>query len=385
MKILHICPQYTEGFSYQENYLPKYQKKEGHDIVLVASNWEYDEDGELKEKEPSIQTNQDGIKIIKRKIAKGKPYSAKIKDLEGLEQIIKEEAPDLIFQHGCQHIHIKTVVDYVKKNPGVKVIVDNHADYSNSATSWVSKNILHRVIWRHYAKMIEPYAEVFYGVLPSRVKFLSELYGISPEKCELLVMGADDELVEKAEQEKTAVKEELGFEKNELLLITGGKIDLAKKQTLVLMEAVNEINRKGILSQPLKLIIFGSVVPELKEEFDSLCNENIKYLGWMKSEETYRYVAAADLAVYPGRHSVLWEQTAAQGIPMVVKYWDGTDHVNVADNVKFLYEDNPKELERVLTDIFTEEGALKSLKTGAEKGRSEFLYSRIAKKSLSKI
>ncbi len=385
MKILHICHQYTESLSYQENYLPKYQKKEGYEVALVATNWEYDENGDRKEIEPYTRVNKDGIKIIKVRIKKGKSYFSKINELEGLKEILEEERPDVIFLHGCQHIYIKTVVNYVKKNSGVKVIVDNHADYSNSATSWVSKNILHRIFWRHYAKMIEPYTEIFYGVLPSRVKFLTELYGIPAEKCELLVMGADDELAEKAEQEKNTVREELGIGEEEPFLITGGKINATKKQTLLLMEAVNAINQKGILQQPLKLLIFGSVVPELKEEFDGLCNENIQYLGWMKSEETYRYVAAADLAVYPGRHSVLWEQTAAQGIPMVVKFWDGTDHVNVADNVKFLYQDTAEELEKVLTEIFIDGETLKVLKAGAEKGKGEFLYSRIAQKSLSKI
>ncbi len=385
MKILHVCTQYTEGLSYQDNYLPKYHKRLGHDVSIVAPNWDYDESGDFKESPAGEYVNEEGIRVRKVRFEKGRTYHHKIRRMESLKEIIEEEAPDLIFQHGCQHIHMKTIVDYLKKYPQTKVIVDNHADYSNSATSWISKNILHKIIWRCYAKMIEPYAEVFYGVLPSRVKILTELYGISPKKCELLVMGADDELVEKAEREKETVKQELGIDEDNLLLVTGGKIDLAKKQTLFLMEAVNEINRENILPYPLKLMVFGSVVPELKEEFDSLCNENIYYLGWKKSEETYRYIGAADLAVYPGRHSVLWEQTAAQGVPMVVKYWDGTDHVNVAENVRFAHHDTVEELKTILIDILGKKENLEALKAGAEKGKTEFLYSQIAKKSLSKI
>ena len=34
------------------------------------------------------------------------------------------------------------------KNPNVKIFVDNHADFSNSATNWLSLEILHKKIWK---------------------------------------------------------------------------------------------------------------------------------------------------------------------------------------------------------------------------------------------
>lgn len=59
-------------------------------------------------------------------------------------------------------------------------------------------------------KKIEPYVKKFYGVLPARVDFLIDVYNLPKEKCELLVMGADDDLVKKNEKPEIRKK----FESN---------------------------------------------------------------------------------------------------------------------------------------------------------------------------
>lgn len=147
------------------------------------------------------------------------------------------------------------------------VFVDNHADFSNSATNWLSKNVLHKGLWRRCAHTIEPYTKKFYGVLPVRVDFLKNIYKLPPEKCELLVMGADDELVEKAKVSgaRERIRENYGIHDDDFLILTGGKIDQWKKQTLLLMKAVQNIQNERI-----RLIVFGSVTQELMDQVKAL-------------------------------------------------------------------------------------------------------------------
>jgi hypothetical protein len=38
MKIIHICQYYNDGFGYQENLLPRYQAKLGHDVMVITSD-----------------------------------------------------------------------------------------------------------------------------------------------------------------------------------------------------------------------------------------------------------------------------------------------------------------------------------------------------------
>src|SRR5699024_600712 len=121
--------------------------------------------------------------------------------------------PDIIFVHGVQFLNIKAIVKYKERYPKIKIFVDNHADFSNSATNWISKNLLHSIIWKYCAKVIEPVTDKFYGVLPARVDFLINVYEIDKSKVELLPLGADDGLVRKYNnsQTKLRTKQDIGL------------------------------------------------------------------------------------------------------------------------------------------------------------------------------
>ena len=191
-------------------------------------------------------------------------------------------------------------------------------------------------------------------------------------------MGTDDEMVKKSQgiDVKRKIRRQWGIDEKDFLIMNGGKIDQWKKQTLLLMDAVNQISRKDV-----KLIVFGSVTDELRAEVEKRCSDKVQYIGWLKSEESYEYFAASDLVVFPGRHSVFWEQVAGQGIPMVCKYWDGTTHVDLGGNVVFLHEDNTEEITNAIEKLLSPDEYAK-IKEAAEKAKTSFLYSDIAKRSI---
>lgn len=384
MKIVYVClcGLYMDGWGYQDNLLAKYHVRLGHEVTVITSNWVYSHEGEYIRTDKTEETDRNGVKIRRIPIKGNHNFTYKIKRYTGLYEKLEEEKPDLIFVHSSQFLDAKQIAEYAKKHPGIKIYVDNHCDYSNSATNWLSKNILHRILWRRSAKLLEPYTEKFYGVLPARVDFMRELYGIREDKLALLVMGADDEKVEEAahEEVKENIRQKLSVKKEDFLIVTGGKIDHAKKQTLLLMDAVQQMNRENV-----KLVVFGSIVDDLRDEVLKRCTKDgrIQYIGWLNSDDTYPYFAAADLVVFPGRHSVMWEQVVAQGIPMICKYWDGTTHVDLGGNVHFLYEDSTEEIVRELTAVMDDSELYGKMQDVARtKGMQEFSYREIAKRAI---
>ncbi len=383
LKILHIClcGPVTDNWNYQDNLLTKYHVKLGHEVSIMTSQWIWDNKGKLVVDNRDKYTNSDGVQIRRLKIKGKNNFYKKFKRFEGVIESIKEINPAILFIHGCQFMDIDIIVKYLKNNPQVKVYVDNHADFSNSATNFISKNILHKIVWKSRARSIDPYVEKFYGVLPARVDFLTEVYGLRKEKVELLVMGADDDKVKEAQKNiaSKAIRKKYGIDEEDFLIVTGGKIDLAKTQTLLLMKAIHEIQNKKV-----KLLIFGSVAKELQNEFNSLVdNENIHYIGWVNAEDTYNYFAIADLVVFPGRHSVFWEQVVGQGIPMVVKYWEGTTHIDLGGNTKFIYNDTTDELIENLLEIIDNEEVYQNMhRIAIEKGLEMFSYKEVAKRSI---
>ena len=376
MKILHICmSQYSDGLSYQENMLAKYQKKYGHDVTVLTSMYCY-KNGILVEDNKTNFFDENNVKVIRLKRNKKTIYN-KISTYLNFEKELFKLEPDIIFSHGCQYRDIKKLIIYLKKHPNSKLYVDNHADFSNSATNILSKYILHRVIWRYYARKIEPYVTKFYGVLPARVDFLLSEYKIPKEKVELLIMGLDDALAEEIKYDLNIndEKKKKGIEQNDFIIITGGKIDLAKYEILTLMKVVSELNLN------IKLLVFGSVVEELKSQFNSLLSDKIIYLGWLNQKEIISNLLLSDLAIFPGRHSVIWEQACGLGIPMVVKNWPGTHHIDVCGNVIFLKNESETELKSTILYLLDKDN-FKIIKNNAEKCKEFFRYSKIAEESI---
>lgn len=384
MRILHIqfAGPYTEGFNYQENILPKYQVLQNHEVFFLTTCYEWQE-GDLVHVKPIMKKLKDGVTLERMDFVRviNPFFTEKLRIVKGVYEKIERIKPDFIMLHDVQSLANYGIRKYLRNNPHVKMIVDCHADFSNSATNWLSKNILHKILWRHMAHVIEPYTIKFYGVLPARVDFLINMYKLPKEKCDLLVMGADDELVQKAkmEKEEKKLRAKYGIQDDDFLIITGGKIDMYKTQTLLLMEAVQKIK-----SEKVRLIVFGSVDAKLKAQLDVLVDgKKVQYVGWIPANDSYDYFEISDLAVFPGRHSVLWEQVVGQGIPMIVKKWEGTHHVDLGGNVLFLEEDSVDRIYNSICEVINDKNLYSKMNTVAKtRGMQEFSYADIARRSL---
>lgn len=384
MRILHIqfAGPYTEGFNYQENILPKYQVKHGHEVYFLTTCYAWDK-GNMIHVLPEKKVLSDGVHLERMEFVNfGVPIiTRRLRLVRNTYEKIKEISPDFIMLHDIQSLSDLGIIKYLKKHREVRMIVDCHTDFSNSARTFLSKHLLHGILWKIMAQMIEPYTYKFYGVLPARNDFLINMYGLPKEKVELLVMGADDECVHAALVKKNDryIRNKYGISDSDFLIVTGGKIDMYKTQTLLLMEAVKKIEHKNV-----KLIVFGSVDTQLKEKFNSLVDDVfVKYAGWVDANDSYDYFAEADLVCFPGRHSVFWEQAAGMGIPLLVKYWEGTTHIECGGNVEFLYKDSVEEIGNKIKQIVLDKEHYREMKEIAEqKAMKFFSYSDIAERCL---
>lgn len=383
MKILHVClsVEYSDNYSYQENLLPIYHKKQGYEVFILASLRRFNENGKMifLDKESKYKTNE-GIQVSRVKYRKPIKLNKIFRKYHDVNKILKEIHPDIVFIHGMQFADIMKFIKYKIHNENVKLFVDGHTDFINSGTNWLSKNILHKIIWRYYAKKIEPYVERFWGVTPLRCDFFKQTYKIGAEKIDLLVMGADEDKIHFEEQDKIRahIRAQLDISQNNFVLITGGKID-RRKNIHLLMKAFEEINRDNVV-----LLVFGTPSPDMTREIEELSKyKNIRNIGWIDSTKAYDYYLASDLAVFPGTHSVLWEQAAGCGLPCILKYWKGMDHININNNCIFLMEDSVEEIKKALLQVIDDKNTFSRLKKLAHDARGYFSYNQIARRSIS--
>jgi len=387
MKILHCCLAafYIDDFSYQENILPKFHKSQGHDVEILASTETYMKNLKLGYIPASSYTTSEGISIERVSYISWLPklLVRKFRIYNNIERCLNRFKPDVIFMHDCQFLSILTFVKFAKKN-NVKIYIDSHTDFINSGTNWISKNILHKIIYKFCAKLIEKYTVKFYGTLPARSVFLEDVYGIAKEKIEFLPFGVDDSLfdADKKVEIRSTLRAELNLNDDDFVIVTGGKID-ARKNIHKLIEVFLALKEDNEISNA-KLIVFGKPVEELKRVIEKAkISSDIIYLDWLPSKEVYKYFIASDLGFFPGTHSVLWEEAVGTGLPCVFLKWEGIQHVDLGGNCIFLNSSANSDIKSVLVEVLKNKAKFELLKTNAnELGPKFFAYSEIAKRSI---
>ncbi len=145
------------------------------------------------------------------------------------------------------------------------------------------------------------------------------------------------------------------------------------------MQAVNQFSDANI-----RLVFAGSVVPKLHKAFNQQLSEHVIDAGWQNSEELYRLMGIADLIVFPGSHSVLWEQAIALGKPCVFRRFEGMSHLDLGGNCLFIEDTSTESLVETIKELYFNQEKHASMKSVAvEKGMQRFSYQRISRESIA--
>lgn len=390
--IVHImiAAAYREGHGYQENIMPKKHKQLGYNVAILTYDQGWNPSYKTMEDEGVYAyINNDDIPVyILRKrrygfLGKVKGVRALFSNLSkrtiGLYDKLKEISPDIIFVHCvvCQDHY--DVIRYVKEFPHVRLYVDNHNDYYNTDVHSVKGKIIMRYVGRRIAKELASVATHFWGVSPWRVRFLNEVLGVPKEKIGLLVMGGDDDLIKwNCRQDiRSEIRQKHMIPNDAFLLITGGKIDKAKNIHL-LIDAVKR------MPENVYLLIFGKYESDMKLYEKEIDNRRIVNVGWIPSNKSYDYFLSSDMAVFPGTHSVLWEQSCASGLAAIFKDWNGGfSHVDVGGNCVLLKDVTVDNLYNSIIGIVNDKERFEQMKNMAEHhARYVFSYYDISKRAI---
>lgn len=375
MNILHVCLAafYIDNYAYQENVLPRMHRNMGLNVRILASCETYVDNQVLGYVKPSSYINEDGILVTRLPYKKGIPLflAKKLRYYDGISEYLNEYKPECIFLHDIQFLDIKKIVDYKKENENVIIVADGHTDYVNSARGFISKYILHGFIYKKSIKKSEKYISSFYGTSPPRNQFMMEMYDIPELKLEYLPLGVDDNKIKKLNHisDKKRIVAKYNLNISNYLVVTGGKFDSNKKNVLNLMDAVSMLD--GV-----SLLIFGSFSEEIEILAKYKLSEKVVFAGWLDETDSMQVISAADVAVFPYLHSILWEQTAGIGTPLIVKRIRGFDHININGNCNYLKKCDVKEMIDVIKECKTLD---RELKEKADIAKKSFMYSNIAK------
>ena len=336
MKILMLCDFFNENLEYQENLLVKYYIKHGHQVTIITSTFDsvFDYYSDRHNKSwPSRTYRCEGATVIKLQYKFN--ILNRLRAFSQIKKILNSEAPDLIFVHDIM-LNFPECVSYIKSHPDCRMIMDYHADYSNSGKNAVSLKILHGLIRKFFLDRARPYLSRIFPIVPAGAIFLNEIYDIPHLEMELLPLGADTDFAREIRESNSRdkLRNRFGVAKDDIVIFTGGKLTPAKR-TELLLKAVDSIQ-----GHTLHVVVVGDASDDhsnYKQELQRLAvaNSRVHMVGWLGRREIYEHLAMSDLAVFPASQSILWQQAIAMALPLIAGDTGHQDisYLNLEDNI----------------------------------------------------
>lgn len=350
MKILHIClsSAFTEGMSYQENFLINQNIADGHAVTIITDCHKY-HNGTLIKTIPEDKVLSNGVHLIRIKYDRiiNTFISGKIRKVSKLFDMIVKEAPNVILYHGVVGWELLSVARYKKEYPSVKLYLDSHEDFNNSGTNIISRVFQYRIFNRSIVKKVTPYIEKILCVSYECFDFIKKMFDTQDELLEYYPLGGIVFDKNERQNKRDKIRKELELGDDDILLIHSGKMD-ALKRTEELLTAFHKVK-----SNKLHMILIGAMDITVKDRLEVLISQDhrIKFLGWKSSEELLEYLCACDLYMQPGSQSATLQNALCCGAAAAVFPYESHKYL-LEDSVFYIekFDDIVKIFDAISTD-----------------------------------
>lgn len=298
-KVIIICYSYSDGFAYHEQKIATAFVKMGYSVLLLCSTACRVSSDKVVRVKKSQYLVKEGYSVCRLPFITGAhvPHSVVPIILDGMYKKIDEFQPDIIYHMGISSINLLSVFEYKKKHENTLLVVDNHASFQNSASNWLSRNILHKLIYRTIIDNNLSLVDQFFYVGNEEKRFMSELYGIPNNKMSFFPLT--DFCYDNNEYYavRNEIRDKLNVASSDILICHSGKFTKEKK-TIELLRVMSEI---CATFQQVKFFLIGEVQdPSILEEYNQIKKEQRKglfFLGWKSSGELKRYLCGMDIYV----------------------------------------------------------------------------------------
>ena len=386
MKIVHInlLDQYNKDWSYQDNLLPRMHKRAGHDVTMITTCKVFNAEGGHEPVPAECCILPDGVRLIRLEIAKKFPVEKLQRVLEPYDifEKLRELMPDLIMVHGMTARYAnRDILRYIKKvNTRCVMVMDSHTCEIN-ADAHLPMGLKHRLglgVIGMTRKQLYPHCKKIFGITPACCEYAKKYYGAPSEKVELLPLGYDPAVLpwEKRNEARQAFRKQHGLRNDDIVIVHGGKI-IRRRKTPETIEAIARIQDPRV-----KLVVFGGIDAEMKNEVEEALEKypnKVIYLGHLTPDAYHQVYYGADIALFPGGQSVLWQQAIGCGLPLIVGNDKDLEYLNRDGNAAYIDDTSVEGIYQVVSDILSGE-KYDLMKQAAQGVAKEFFsYERIAK------
>lgn len=378
MRVIHYCLSsfYIDGMNYQENALIREHVKAGHEVLVIASTENMDENKNLCYSQPSEYIGDEGAQVI-RLPYRGWPHklARKLRIHPNVYGLTEKFKPDALMFHSMCGWEILTVAKYVRNHPKTIFYADSHEDKYNSAQGFLSREILHK---RYYAPIARRAMAEIIKVLCvnlSSQDFLRDMYRLPNDKLEFFPLAGNPKTWEVITKVKAYKRHDLGLSEDNILIVQSGKQTIRKKLLESLKAFIQTKNPAA------RFFVVGTLFEDIKDEATALMSsdERIQFLGWKTSEELTEILCAADVYLQPGTQSATMQNSLCSGCAIIID--NDPAHVPFFNNNGWLVRDT-KELESALIEATNGKLNLDEMKKNSLALAQEFLNYEVQAKRI---
>jgi len=297
MNIVHVMNYYQPNMGYQENNLPFYQNKLGHNITIITSDRylpfkDYD-----KYFLPILGNRiigegtkfEDDVKIVRLPILFENIKSQKILFIKReFVKLIEKLSPDIIHIHNEQNLNLIYIRKLIRKNK-VKVFVDCHSDYQNSRISKYKNNFLFVALKKFYNIYFSKYIVNYMPINEASREHLIKLYGINENIIKINRLGTS--FKQNINIEDTFnFRTKYDIDEDDIIIIASGKFNLLNRSDL-LLKGLNTILEKY---NNVKVMLIGIVYSEI----NNFISKKFMLIPFQKYEALQIFYKNCDIAVF---------------------------------------------------------------------------------------
>jgi glycosyltransferase involved in cell wall biosynthesis len=333
MKILHITNYYHEGFGYQENFLAHYQKKLGHEVLILASDYYFPFSsynttmrkvlGERKKGAGVFQDN--GVTLIRKKSILSNTRPGFI--CFSVSSIVTDFIPDIVHVHGATNFWIPQLIYYQSKLK-YKIFIDSHQDFSVESYSKPVINRFYYWLWGAYHHVLIQKKKVnqYLPITKQSADWLSKRLKVPKSMQTISPLGVDLSTMSYSENDDERLRKEWKAE-DKLVIVNAGK-QYKEKEILWIVELAISLYVRGA---NIFLVLVG-VADELYDKeintrLSKLDNNSWIRLPFLKRKELRCVYSASDIGVWPGIPSNTIQEAMACRVALLLPNNDIVGHL----------------------------------------------------------
>ena len=356
MKIIHVEDYFDPTAGYQINELLLASSNFDDEVYLITSTDMSPFHKKLDVEKDIEFEKKTGVKIYRLETVL--KISTRV-ILKGLEKIIEQIEPDLVYFHGIGDF--KDLQLWRKKRK-YKVVRDCHM-------SWVaSKNKFNKIYFFLY--------NVFFATIINRTDKYDKIFALGSEEYEYLIkLGIDNSKIDFLKHgynksiiyydacERSEIREKYKFKSEDIVISYIGKFNDFKEPDIIL-DMISDLDEVYIKKNNLKLLFIGPKEDIYFRKFNKKLNSIINKIDVVIDEskpysQLRKYYSASDICIFPKETTLSSIHAQVCGCPVIMEKHQ-SNYERVIESKNLFEIDNRKEAVSILQEIIKEKTYIKN-------------------------